>query len=87
MKFVLATHNPGKLKEMADILSGLGVEVVSPADVGISVDVEETGTTCRIVSMLFARPRSWARCLLVSSMYTPLFREMAPVFFIFRHAK
>ena len=27
MKFVLATHNPGKLKEMADILSGLGVEV------------------------------------------------------------
>ena len=31
MKFVLATHNPGKLKEMADILSGLGVEVVSPA--------------------------------------------------------
>ena len=32
MKFVLATHNPGKLKEMADILSGLGVEVVSPAD-------------------------------------------------------
>ena len=22
MKFVLATHNPGKLKEMADILSG-----------------------------------------------------------------
>ena len=38
MKFVLATHNPGKLKEMADILSGLGVEVVSPADVGISVD-------------------------------------------------
>ena len=34
MKFVLATHNPGKLKEMAEILSGLGVEVVSPADVG-----------------------------------------------------
>ncbi len=34
MKFVLATHNPGKLKEMAEILSGLGVEVVSPADAG-----------------------------------------------------
>ena len=28
MKFVLATHNPGKLKEMGEILSGLGVEVV-----------------------------------------------------------
>ena len=45
MKFVLATHNPGKLREMGEILSSLGVEVVSPADVGITVDVEETGTT------------------------------------------
>ena len=35
MKFVLATHNPGKLREMAAILSQYGVEVVSPADVGI----------------------------------------------------
>ena len=55
MKFVLATHNPGKLKEMADILSGLGVEVVSPADVGISVDVEETGTTFVENAMLKAK--------------------------------
>ena len=47
-KFVLATHNPGKLAEMGAILSGLGVEVVSPADLGITVDVEETGSTfCR----------------------------------------
>lgn len=45
MKFVLATHNPGKLREMSDILSHLGIEVVSPADVGVTVDVEETGTT------------------------------------------
>ena len=45
MKFVIATHNPGKLREMSEILSHLGVEVVSPADVGITVDVEETGTT------------------------------------------
>ncbi|MCI8573488.1 MAG: non-canonical purine NTP pyrophosphatase, partial [Oscillibacter sp.] len=27
-KFVLATHNPKKLEELRDILSGLGVEVV-----------------------------------------------------------
>ena len=32
MKFVLATHNPGKLREMSAILSHLGVEVVSPGD-------------------------------------------------------
>ena len=45
MKFVLATHNPGKLREMGEILRDLGVEVVSPAALGIPVDVEETGTT------------------------------------------
>ena len=44
-KFVLATHNPGKLKEMSGILEKLGVQVVSPADLGIAVDVEETGAT------------------------------------------
>ena len=44
-KFVLATHNPGKLREMGEILRDLGVEVVSPAALGIPVDVEETGTT------------------------------------------
>ena len=55
MKFVLATHNPGKLREMADILSHLGVEVVSPADVGITVEVEETGTTFAENAMLKAK--------------------------------
>ena len=45
MKYVLATHNPGKLKEMGAILARFGVEVVSPKDLGLTVDVEETGTT------------------------------------------
>ena len=44
-KFVLATHNSGKLKEMSSILGKLGVQVVMPAELGITVDVEETGTT------------------------------------------
>lgn len=55
MRFVLATHNPGKLKEMGGILSGLGVEVVSPKDVGVSVDVEETGMTFAENAMLKAK--------------------------------
>lgn len=55
MKFVLATHNPGKLREMSDILSHLGVEVVSPAEVGITVEVEETGTTFAENAMLKAK--------------------------------
>ena len=54
-KFVLATHNPGKLKEMSDILSRFGVEVVSPRDLGLTVDVEETGTTFAENAMLKAK--------------------------------
>lgn len=44
-KFVLATHNPGKLKEMSAILAELGIQVVGPDELGIDVEVEETGTT------------------------------------------
>ena len=55
MKFVLATHNPGKLKEMGNILARFGVEVVSPKDLGITVDVEETGATFAENAMLKAK--------------------------------
>lgn len=54
-KFVLATHNPGKLKEMAGILSRFGVEVVSPKDLRLTVDVEETGATFAENAMLKAK--------------------------------
>lgn len=55
MKFVLATHNAHKLKEMSDILSGLGIEVVSPDDLGLAVEVEETGTVFAENAMLKAK--------------------------------
>lgn len=45
MKFVLATQNPKKKAEMSAILSDLGVEIVTEEELGIHVDVEETGTT------------------------------------------
>ena len=54
-KFVLATHNPGKLKEMGAILSRFGVEVVSPKDLGVTVEVEETGVTFAENAMLKAK--------------------------------
>ena len=54
-KFVLATHNPGKLKEMGAILAQFGVEVVSPRDLSLTVDVEETGTTFAENAMLKAK--------------------------------
>lgn len=59
-KFVLATHNPKKLEELRDILSGLGVEVVSPAGVGVDIEVEETGTTFAENAMLKAQAISAA---------------------------
>lgn len=45
MKFVLASQNKGKLVEMQGILQSLGVEIALQSELGISVDVEETGTT------------------------------------------
>ena len=45
MKFVLASKNPKKLKELNAILSDLGIEVISEAEAGVDVEVEETGTT------------------------------------------
>ena len=45
MKMVLASKNPKKLLELQTILSAQGIEVVLESQVGIDVDVEETGTT------------------------------------------
>lgn len=44
-KLLIATHNPGKLKEFQEFLSDLPFEIVSLSDVGISEDVEEDGKT------------------------------------------
>jgi XTP/dITP diphosphohydrolase len=44
-RLVVATNNPGKVIEFRDLLQGCGWEVVSPADAGVSIDVEETGAT------------------------------------------
>ncbi len=45
MKAVLASKNPHKLIEMQAILGKLGIEVVLQSELGIDIDVEETGTT------------------------------------------
>ena len=55
MKLVLASKNAKKLKEMNEILSGMGVEVCSQADIGVDVDVEETGASFEENSMIKAK--------------------------------
>ncbi|MBQ3405066.1 MAG: RdgB/HAM1 family non-canonical purine NTP pyrophosphatase [Oscillospiraceae bacterium] len=43
MKLILASGNKGKLREMRAILSDLGAELVSQAEAGYDLDVEENG--------------------------------------------
>ena len=50
MKLVFATGNPGKLREAAEIL-GEGFELVTPAEVGITEEIPETGNTLRANSL------------------------------------
>ena len=45
-RLVIATHNPGKLAEMRDLLSVYGVEAVSAGELGLA-EPDETGTTFR----------------------------------------
>src|SRR5215472_11403545 len=43
-KLVIATHNPGKLAEMRELLAPHGVEAISAAELGLG-EPEETGGT------------------------------------------
>jgi XTP/dITP diphosphohydrolase len=45
MKVVLASHNPHKLKEISKITEKFGFELVLQSDLGVDIDVEETGST------------------------------------------
>jgi XTP/dITP diphosphohydrolase len=54
MTIVLATRNPGKVAEMRAVLSGVGVEILSAADVE-APDVEETAHTLEGNALLKAR--------------------------------
>ena len=55
MKFILASQNRHKLVEMQNILSAHGVEVVLQSELGLHVEVEETGATFAENAMLKAK--------------------------------
>jgi XTP/dITP diphosphohydrolase len=44
-KLLIATNNKGKVKELQDLLKDTGVELVTPADINLNLDVEEDGVT------------------------------------------
>jgi XTP/dITP diphosphohydrolase len=54
-KLLIATHNQGKLDEFRQLLDGLDLEVTDLEAVGITQDVEETGTTFAENAILKAR--------------------------------
>ena len=60
MKMVFATGNSGKLREASEILGG-GFELVTPAQMGITEDIPETGTTLRANSLQKAE-YLWQHC-------------------------
>jgi XTP/dITP diphosphohydrolase len=45
-KIVIATHNPGKLRELRELLGPYGIEAVSAGELGLA-EPDETGTTFR----------------------------------------
>ena len=54
MKVVLASKNPHKLVEIDAITRKLGIELILQSELGIDIDVEETGTTFEENSFLKA---------------------------------
>jgi len=52
-KIVIATHNPGKLAEMRELLAPHGVEAISAGELGLG-EPDETGDTFRANAVIKA---------------------------------
>ncbi|MEJ5314087.1 MULTISPECIES: RdgB/HAM1 family non-canonical purine NTP pyrophosphatase [Anaerolinea] len=66
-KLLIASTNRGKLREFQEILSGEPYDLFLPADLGIALTVEETGTTYRENAALKARAYAQASGLITLS--------------------
>lgn len=55
MKIIAATKNKGKIKEIQEILSPLGFEVISQHQAGYDLDILETGDTFEKNALIKAR--------------------------------
>jgi XTP/dITP diphosphohydrolase len=44
-QLLLATRNPGKIRELKDLLREVAIEVVTPAEIDVILEVRETGDT------------------------------------------
>lgn len=55
MKIVAATNNSGKAREFAEILKDAGISVLTMKDVGISIEIDETGKNFAENAMIKAK--------------------------------
>ena len=44
-RLLLATNNAGKVAEFRQLLDGCGWQIVTPSEIGLKIDVDETGQT------------------------------------------
>ena len=58
-KLLIATNNPGKAREIGAILAAIPLELVQPKQLGIELEVDESGSTfyenARLKALAFAR--------------------------------
>ena len=54
-KLLIATYNPGKLVEYRELLNSLPIELISPGDESVDLDVEESGSSFEENAVLKAR--------------------------------
>lgn len=61
---LIATYNPGKVREYEKLLAGLPVTVTFPAEAGLELEVEETGDSFEENALIKARAFAQASGLL-----------------------
>jgi XTP/dITP diphosphohydrolase len=59
MKVLVATTNKGKIKEISEILSDAGITLVSPDQLGLKLEVEESGDT--FAENALSKASAWQR--------------------------
>lgn len=55
MRLLLGTNNRGKIIEMTEVLSGLPIELLTPPELKLHPEVEETGTSFKENALIKAR--------------------------------
>ena len=75
MKLLVGTGNPGKVREFGELLDGLPVELVTPADIDLDIEVEETGDTLEENALIKAQAYANAGGLLTLADDSGLFVE------------